>query len=59
MSKVEKGLLDWADRNLLLLIGIMGTLFSLLVRYAFKDIVSADYRNFLEGWYNEIYSGGV
>ncbi len=37
---------------------VVGTIFSIWIRYMFRDIISGDYRAFLEGWYDEIYAGG-
>lgn len=58
MFKMEKNFLDCIERNLIRITVIIGTILSVLIRVAFKDIVSGDYKAFLEGWYDQIYSGG-
>ena len=58
MFKMEKNFLDCIERNLIQITVIIGTILSVLIRVAFKDIVSGDYKAFLEGWYDQIYSGG-
>lgn len=58
MFKVEKNILDWVERNLMGITAVVGTIFSIWIRYMFRDIVSGDYRAFLEGWYDQIYAGG-
>lgn len=59
MFKIEKNFLDWIEKNLTVIVFVLGNIVSLLIRYVFKDIVSGDYTRFLEGWYNQIYEGGV
>ena len=58
MFKVEKNILDWVERNLMGITAVVGTIFSIWIRYMFRDIVSGDYRAFLEGWYDQVYAGG-
>ena len=58
MFKIEKNFLDWIEKNLTVIVFVLGNIVSLLIRYVFKDIVSGDYTRFLEGWYNQIYEGG-
>lgn len=58
MFKMEKNFLDCIERNLIRITVIIGTILSVLIRVAFKDIVSGDYKAFLEGWYDQIYLGG-
>lgn len=58
MSEAEKRFLLWIEKNLSIIAVIFGTALSLFIRYALKDIESADYVIFLERWYNQILNGG-
>lgn len=58
MFKIEKKFLDWVEKNLIVIVLVFGTILSVPVRYAFRNVVSGDYIIFLEKWYNEINTGG-
>lgn len=58
MFKIEKNFWDWFEKNLTVIVFVLGNIVSLLIRYVFKDTVSGDYTRYLEGWYNQIYGGG-
>ena len=47
MFKIEKNFLDWIEKNLTVIVFVLGNIVSLLIRYVFKDIVSGDYTRFL------------
>lgn len=58
MFKVEKQLLIWIEKNLTVIAIILGTIFSILIRYAFRDIESKDYIYYLSTWYDQIQKRG-
>lgn len=59
MPTIEKKFLQWVEDNLIIIIAVLGTVISLLIRYAFRDVVSGDFIVYLEGWYNQILGGGI
>ena len=47
-----------SDRIFLIAVGIMLTVFTLVIRYIFKDILSIDMNIFLLPWYNDYQAAG-
>lgn len=59
MSKIEKRIFEMVDNHLPFLVGLLCTLFAIVVRISLRDITSGDYIYCLSPWYEEISVNGL
>lgn len=59
MLKMERKLLEWAERHLQVIVLVAFCLLGLLIRWPLRDFVSGDARYFLLPWYNQIKENGL
>lgn len=59
MLKVEKRLVAFLEKNILLLFVLFCTLLGMVIRISLRNIISGDYTIYLQPWYEEIKSKGL
>lgn len=58
MLSIEKKVLDWCERHMLLIFTIIISLLAYRIRYNGKDMTSVDYFSCLDPWFRTIAEGG-
>lgn len=54
MTRIEKGIIDFLRRNILLIFSAVAVLLSVIIRFSLFDYISDDMDGYLLGWYGQI-----
>ncbi len=58
MLKTEQRIIEWIEKNILLLTMVFAAVIGMLIRVCLLNVISPDYTDFLELWFNEIKASG-